>query len=60
MATRLDIPEGTDEQIGIDKKLKAVVILVMKQLNQLRAFHGLPPLTQAQVIDALKQELRNL
>ena len=56
---RVDL-QDTDEEIGVSKIIKAIVILTMKQINQLRALHGLPAFTKAQVVAALKQEIRDL
>jgi len=40
--------------------VKAIVILVKEQLNLLRAEHGLECLTNAQVLNAVKNKIRDL
>jgi len=40
--------------------MEAMCILIVKQLNTLRALHGLPALTKEQVGDALLEEINGL
>jgi len=49
----------TEAEIDPRKFVSALVTLVVQQLNQLRAFHGLQPLTRDQVITAIKNEIKN-
>lgn len=48
-------------EVGIptDKFVRALVTLLVQQLNQLRAFHNLTPLTRDQVIAAVKDIIKN-
>ena len=49
-----------ETNIPTDKLVRALITLIVQQFNTLRAFHGLPALTRNQVINAIKQELKNL
>lgn len=46
--------------IPADKFVRALVTLLVQQLNQLRAFHGLAPLTRDQVIAAIKDTIKSM
>lgn len=66
---RIDF-RATEDDFPTQKFIRAVVTLWVQRdasligyLNQLRAFHGLPALnelTRNQVIQAIKQEMRDL
>ena len=45
--------------IPTEKFVRALVTLLVQQLNTLRAFHNLPALTRDQVIAAIKAEIKN-
>ena len=49
----------TEQEIPVDKFVRALVTLLVQQLNQLRAYHNLPALTRDQVIAAIKNEIKN-
>jgi len=40
--------------------IKAVVLLLKEQLNLLRAEHGLPEITNAQVLNTVRDKIRQL
>lgn len=49
-----------ESDIPVEKYVQALVTLIVQQLNQLRAFHGLQGLTRDQVITALKNIVKTL
>jgi hypothetical protein len=49
-----------EKNINPSKFIRALVTLFVQQINTLRAFHGLPAITRAQAIAAIKAEIRNL
>jgi len=49
---------ATDRSIDPKEFIRALMIVTVKQFNQLRALHGLPDLTKAQVLNAIKAEMR--
>lgn len=49
----------SEVEIPADKFVRALVTLLVQQLNQLRGFHNLPPLTRDQVVTAVKAEIKN-
>ncbi len=50
--------EATDREIDPKEFVRALMIVATKQFNTLRALNGLPNLTKAQVLNAIKQEMR--
>jgi len=42
------------------KFIRAMVTLLVQQLNALRSQHGMAQLTRAQIIAAIKAEIKNL
>jgi len=56
---RLDYREQ-EKNIDASKFVRAMLTVVVQQLNVLRALHGLPDITRAQALAAIKQAIRNL
>ena len=49
-----------EKDLPVELFARALVTLMVQQLNQLRAFHGLAALTRTQVIDAIKNEIKSM
>jgi len=49
---------ATEREIEPRELIRALLTVIAKQFNTLRAIHGLSPITKADVLDAIKEELR--
>ncbi len=47
-----------ERDIDSSELIRALLTVIAKQFNTLRALHGLPAITKDQVLNAIKEELR--
>ena len=49
---------STDSEVGLSRGLRAVIVVMTREINILRVASGLPARTKAQVIKAIRDELK--